>query len=292
MEMHKIEVYTLRQELAQVIGNLPANAQLVGALDVHYRQRHRQEESKAVTADTRVEIFTDSNPSEIIAHLSTVETVLDIQAYPCKQLFSGNNANKQDVATSSPATVVPEKRAGAPANCRLSMVSESSLRLSIDASMSQAFLWKIFHVLCAMELSITGGRKYRQGEKDFVTFTSTTSTLGNSQPLQDAIRSIFEHGDPPEPTFHNETASSCDTIDIRLDASSNLPALIIRATGNSAVIRNSLQKIFCTEKLDTIIARFTSRENGIEDIYYLKQLGDTAVTDSLARTIEQTIQGE
>lgn len=83
MEMHKLEVYTQQKELPQVPGDLPGNPRIVGALDVHFHRRGRLND-RGAAADTRIEIFTESDPVEIMARLAALESVLDIQSYPCK----------------------------------------------------------------------------------------------------------------------------------------------------------------------------------------------------------------
>ncbi|WP_136796271.1 hypothetical protein [Desulfosediminicola ganghwensis] len=290
MEMHKIEVYTQQKELTQLLGNLPDTPCLVGALDVSFRHKGGQDSVNA-SADTRVEIFTGENPTELVGKLSALENVVDIQSYPCQSFLARMplKEEKNDVH-SDMEELIPQS--SVPANCRVSILSEASIRMTIDSTLNHSFLYKIFHVLAIRDMAITGGRKYRQGNKDFITFTTAPPTVGNIQRLQDEIKDMLEKGELSESTPPDSSGAVCDDITITVDASGNLPALIIRATGNVTAARKSLQEIFCRQKLDTVIARFTARENGIEDIYYLKPLSNTGVTEELARSIEGTLLGE
>lgn len=294
MEMHKIEVYTQQKELTRLLGNLPGEANLVGALDVHFQQRNLRS-GENLAADTRIEIFTETDPAEVMAQLSTLDAVFDIQSYPCQPLLTDVKAAEPTPPPSDPAVqpyaVQPHvTRISAPASCRISEVSDNTTRITAQSSVDSLFLHKLFHLIAAREMSLTGGRKYRQGDKDFAILTTTAPVIGSSQGLQADITDILENVGSP---LHLPTAIhvACDEIAVRLDAGSSLPALIVRAAGDTALIRQSLQALFSRYALDVVIARFTLRENGIEDIYYLKQLGDTAVTEQLARFFEQTLSG-
>lgn len=83
-------------------------------------------------------------------------------------------------------------------------------------------------LLANWELSLTGGGKYRQGDKDFMPLTTKAGGIGNQQ-LQSLFEDALQRGGLSARQLPTIDSTSCDNFTVRLDAGNNLPALVTRA---------------------------------------------------------------
>ncbi len=300
--MYKIEIHTTEENLAELAFLQEIEAEIIGGILVgHIKKRAAAGETRSDNipaipgmkrANMKVEVFTSSLENNLLQRLAATESVLDVRVHHCDSIdlyhspegLEENHSNGDDpvVMRSLPRT-----------KCIIDPLTTGYLRLRVETDKNPHCLKVIFDTLMTHGVDVQNGRKFRQGDSDFITLTiaQTNATI------LELVRTEIPAGLAQEALSAKIPATIPHILDdgtfsLGLQGSGTLPAIKITATGRTAAIRAAFHEALCAFNYDISIGRITGNGNTVDDMYYLKALDHNPITQEHLNFLRQRITGE
>ena len=299
--MHKLEIYTTG-ELADIDFLHEIGAEIIGSLAVgHYRKFVPATETDSAAspaipamslAGMKVEVFTASLDSSLLQRLSSTGSVLDVRVHRCDSVdFCDSTAECAEI----PSTYVdpPTTPDSSPTKCIVEPFTAGYLRMRVETGKNPDCLTVIFRSLAALDIDAQNGRKFRQGDTDFITLTIAQTNEKVLRRLQEEIEGGMAANALQDKTrVAAAPVSGCSALFLELQGSSSMPAIKLTAKGRASAIRAAFHEEIIAFDWDVSIGRITGSGNKVEDLYYLKACGHNPVNEQHLTLLGTRITGE
>ncbi|KJS00384.1 MAG: hypothetical protein VR65_12825 [Desulfobulbaceae bacterium BRH_c16a] len=298
--MHKIELHTTAEDLAEFAFLHDIGAEIIGGIAIeHYKNSAPVPGSRGGTpspksmnrANMKIEIFTSFLDDNLLQRLATTESVLDVRINSCAPLnLSESQAEPEKIHSGNdqPAAV----HNSLATTCMVDSFTPGYLRLRVETDKSPYCLQVIFHTLLIHGIEIQNGRKFCQGDTDFITLTIPQTNEKVLRLLQSEITAGLTPTGHAAKTFTSGHVPGVIGLSLALRGSSSMPSITITAQGPAAAIRAAFHDTLYAFNCDISIGRITGSARKIEDIYYLRGLDRNPITHKHLNLLKQRITGE
>jgi hypothetical protein len=299
--MHKLEIYTTGEELADIDYLHEIGAEIIGGIAIgHYRKFINatgagSAASPAIPAMSltgmKVEVFTSSLDNSLLQRLSSSSSVLDVRVHRCDSIdICDSTAECIETASSADLPATPDP---SPTKCLVEPFTAGYLRLRVETGKNPDCLTVLFRSLAALEIDVQNGRKFRQGDTDFVTLTIAQTNEKVLRRLQEEIEDgIAANALEDKTRVAAIPVAECSAFFLELQGSSSMPAIKLTAKGRASAIRAAFHEGIVAFDWDVSIGRITGSGNRVEDLYYLKAYGHNPVTEQHLTLLGTRIIGE
>lgn len=301
--MYKIELHTTEEDLTELSFLHEIGADIIGGVKIKRFNNDgpgappTQQKVKVLTSDAymKVEIFSSFMDDNLLGRLIAAESVLDVRVHPC------------DCLDLSPTKTEKAKRAGdehgpkpvenaPPTTCIIEPFTPGYLHLRVETGKNPFCLQEIFRTLMTHNIEIKNGKKFRQGDTDYVILTVAQVNEKSLDQLRTeiikALSSTLAKAGTRQKALGSFIIPSDSTLAFKLQGSSSLKAISVLAQGPAAVIRVAFHQALSAFDCDVSIGRITGDNDRVEDIYYFKEYGQQPITNDFLHRLKQQITGE
>jgi hypothetical protein len=293
MELFKLEIHTTESNFKHFCALPDKGIELIGAIPLQYHvslsDQNPPEPLQNVQNSYKVEIYTSTPPEEIERKFEELGQPITCRVLPCSPFHikpsQGNSARMMEDQT-LPDRTAPGLKDTERTHFEIVPLSDSTMRFKLETGKSLFFLDTIACVLERHRIKILHGRKLRQGDQDFATLTiSFVPQSVISQIQYDLAAAIKGQNGSLHVAHSSQLRDLADNLQVTFLPAGSLVTMKISCNTDAAVYRACLTQQLAKYGVDVILARFTSKENCIDDVYHLKSLKNETLPADLSRDL-------
>lgn len=300
--MHKIEIYTRTADLDQLRSLLTTSDDIISYSRLKRNVRVLSTVSGSVApafevhkGDTfKIEIYTLLAPGDIISRARSMDTVAGAEIYPCTQVdFEAESLTTRQKASPNTASdhVQPTAETGAPnVSCTCRDAGRGMVQLTVSGPKSPHFLYKIVGLVEMNSGQMTGGRKYRQGERDYSSLKIQIDDAKALPRLQSLLVQALTSIERDESQFEEIAAPPLARKAFVMDLDNSGPISVLHITADhQPLLRFAILEACGTHELDISIGRMAGGALKIQDVFYVRTRHNKKINPNLLPILEKTL---
>ncbi|WP_136810370.1 hypothetical protein [Desulfosediminicola flagellatus] len=297
MELHKFEIQTSESDFDKLRLLEDSGVAIIGGISQQRFSSSPGDGSTGLAQDdsdqpVKVELFTSTPPEILLKKLSIFTNSRTVSISKCSSLtletrpdsIHKNNELPVRAVEQQPQAIVEDGLSSS-----IDFTHPDVMHLKVEAQATPILLNRVFAAVCQFDIILTSGRKLRQGQRDF----AMLSFKGVNQALQKQIKDRFNLAIKPFYIPNDSEIFSqfvlTNDLQISLQQKGPMTAMRVLCDRPTPSFRYQLLSHLASFKIDIPLARMSTRNNTIEDVYHLKPISSQLLPPELAEALRQKL---
>lgn len=297
MELHKFEIQTSESDFNKLSLLEDSGVAIIGGISQQRFSSSPGDVPIGLAQDdsdqpVKVELFTSTPPEILLKKLSSFKNCRTLSIQKCSSLTFEAHPDSTHKNNELPVTAI-EQQPPAIMEDGLSysndFIHPDVMYLKVEAQATPLLLNRIFAAVCQFDIILTSGRKLRQGQRDF----AMLSFKGVNQALQKQIKDRFNLAIKPFDIPNDSEIFSqlvlTNDLQISLLQKGPMTAMRVLCDRPTPSFRYQLLSHLASFKIDIPLARMSTKNNAIEDVYHLKPISNQLLPPELGEILRQKL---
>lgn len=301
MRMHKLEIHTTEEGLARL--DFLNWDQFLAAGHHKIEATILSADSSANTADVKIEAFINEVPSDLATILASDNAIFQYNLNQCSQiyLFEATLTEEEDETVAEnvqppfpePVVATAQPVSASEIDIEVKDLPSGQLKLTLKSGNTTFFLSKVVGVLANSDIPLEKAQTFPQSDHITGTFVIPRINAEQLSYIKGEIGqelALTQMGNCGYKKF-SRAAIPPDELKIFLDTSGSMASLKIKCEKNDILSRFTILEAISLYDLEIAISRLGGLGKRIDDVYYVKPIKSTSVTEDLVLQIRKHITG-